>query len=94
MALVPPGRAVSEARILDARAGLLLHEFPGMKVPDSVSDGMLHKMLGNTQHVRSAAAVWAVAMSLVAAKGGRSSSSSSTTSRAAPKTDIFALVAR
>ena len=43
MALVPPGRAVSEARILDPRAGLLLHEFPGMKVPDSVSDGMLYK---------------------------------------------------
>ena len=51
---LPEGKAVSEARIMDRQEGLRLHKFPQLAAP--VSDKCMRDMLGNTQHVRAAAA--------------------------------------
>ena len=63
MALLPEGKAESQARLLDWQEGLRLHEFPQLAAP--VSDQCMREMLGNTQHVRAAAAAWVFAFSLV-----------------------------
>ena len=84
MGILQPGQSVRDAYLLDTATALELHGFPKSLCWGSISSTAQRQMVGNSQHVRAAAASLLMAMSLASPDIARSKACPAIFSRVKP----------